>query len=308
VAGRVAVFGSFMMDLLAYVSRRPRPGETVIGNDFKMMVGGKGFNQAVAAARAGAEVDMIGRVGQDAFGDSFLRFLADEGINANHVARDPDQGTGVGLPVVEPDGTNAIVIVPRANYVTTPADVRQSANTIAAADVLLLQLEVDMHASAEAAAIAKAAGTTVVLNPAPGDTLLPELVTRADILVPNEIEAHHLANRPAGSDETVVARALLDLYELQAVLLTIGDRGVIVATPKDTVHVPASPFLAVDTVGAGDTFCGAFAAAISEGQRLDEAVAFGNIAAGISVTRHGGAPAAPHREEIDRHISIGSSS
>lgn len=306
--GRVAVFGSFMMDLLAYVSRRPRPGETVIGNDFKMMVGGKGFNQAVAAARAGAQVDMIGRVGQDAFGDSFLSFLADEGINANHVARDPDQGTGVGLPVVEPDGTNAIVIVPRANYVTTPADVRESANTIAAADVLLLQLEVDMHASAEAAAIAKAAGTTVVLNPAPGDTLLPELVTRADILVPNEIEAHHLANRPAGSDETVVARTLLDLYELRAVLLTIGDRGVIVATPKDTVHIPASPFLAVDTVGAGDTFCGAFAAAISEGRRLEEAVAFGNIAAGISVTRHGGAPAAPRREEIDRHISIGSGS
>lgn len=296
--GRVAVFGSFMMDLIAYVDRRPKPGETVVGNDFRMIVGGKGFNQAVAAARAGASVDMIGRLGGDTFGDAFFDYLTAEGIDTSNVTRDPSLGTGVGLPVVEPDGSNAIVIVPRANSATSPQDIQGSAKAIAESDVLLLQLEVDAHASAEAAAIAREAGAIVVLNPAPGDRILPQLASLADILVPNEIEAAHLSDLPPGSSETDIARSLLDRYTLRAVLLTLGERGVLVVTETDAHHIPAPHMRAIDTVGAGDTFCGAFAAAIAEGQELRAAAAFGNFAAGISVTRHGGAPAAPHRSEI----------
>jgi len=298
MAGRVAVFGSFMMDLIAYVDRRPNPGETVVGNDFKMIVGGKGFNQAVAAARAGASVDMIGRVGGDTFGDAFLEYLTEEGIHAGSVTRDPNLGTGVGLPVVERDGSNAIVIVPRANSATNPEDIQASARAIAESDVLLLQLEVDARASAEAAAIAREAGSIVVLNPAPGDRILPQLASLADVLIPNEVEAAHLSDLPPGSSETDIARSILDRYNLRAVLLTLGERGVLVVTESDAHQIPASPMQAVDTVGAGDTFCGAFAAAIAEGQELRAAATFGNIAAGISVTRHGGAPAAPHRSEI----------
>jgi ribokinase len=298
--GGVAVFGSFMMDLIAYVDRRPRPGETVVGNDFKMIVGGKGFNQAVAAARAGAHVHMIGRVGSDTFGDAFLDFLTNEGINADNVARDPELGTGVGLPVVGPDGSNSIVIVPRANSVTSPHDIRQTAAAIADADVLLLQLEVDVEASAEAATIAREAGTIVVLNPAPGDRVLPQLASLADILVPNEVEALHLSGSGPETDEADIARSILDRYPLRAVLLTLGERGVLIATADHSSQISATSTQAVDTVGAGDTFCGAFAAAIADGEDLERAAAFGNVAAGISVTRHGGAPAAPYRSEIDR--------
>jgi ribokinase len=297
--GRVVVFGSFMMDLIAYAPRRPLAGETIVGTGFSMLVGGKGFNQAVAARRAGAATAMIGRIGTDAFGDEFIAFLRTEGIDASGVVRDPTLGTGVGLPVVESTGANSIVIVPRANTATSPADAEAAEGTIAAADVLLLQLEVPVDASAAAARIARAAGTTVVLNPAPGAQVPDELSREVDILVPNEVEAADLLRiAPEALDPVAAAGQLVDGWHLRALLLTLGSRGALLSVDGALHTIAPHRVDPIDTVGAGDTFCGALAAALAEGRPLLQAAQFASVAAGLSVTRPGGAPAAPFLSEI----------
>src|SRR5512141_424272 len=188
----IVVVGSFNMDLVVRTPRRPVRGETVMGSEFGMFPGGKGFNQAIAAARLGARVTMAGRVGSDHFGDLFLNALRAEGVCSQAVMRDPVVGTGVGLPVIGEDGDNAIVVVPRANMAMTATDVDAVTAEIASADALLLQLEVPQAVSRRAAEIACNAGTLVVLNPAPAAPLADEFVALADVLVPNEFEAQAL--------------------------------------------------------------------------------------------------------------------
>ena len=189
---RVVVVGSFNMDLVVRTPRRPEKGETVFGSDFGMFCGGKGFNQAVAAARLGAEVTMIGRVGADYFGELFVQALAAEYIRSDSVLRDSQHGTGVGLPVIGADGDNSIVVVPRANMAMEPADVEPFVDVIRQADVLLLQLEVPQAVSQYAAQIARSAGVNVILNPAPAAPLDGSWYQLADVLVPNENETRGL--------------------------------------------------------------------------------------------------------------------
>ncbi|GAB2987516.1 ribokinase [Actinotalea caeni] len=298
-APRVCVLASFMYDLVVTAPVRPGPGETVVGSSFETFVGGKGFNQAVAARRAGAEVGVIGRLGDDSFGEEFRAFLHAEGIAADHVLADAGSGTGVGLPVVEDGGQNSIVIVPRANLHVTRHDVAAASGAIAGADVLLVQLELPMPATLAAVRIAHGSGVRVVLNPAPYQELPADLLAMVDVLVPNEVELRQLAHADADTPVADVATAWWQ-GRPGALVVTLGSEGVLLlegdAAPE---HVPALAVDAVDTIGAGDTFCGNLGARLAAGDPLREAVLRANAAAALSVQRHGGAPSAPRVDEVD---------
>ncbi len=293
----VCVVGSFMMDLVAYAPRRPNPGETLIGTDFSFAPGGKGFNQAVASARAGAPTAMVGCVGDDDMGAQFRSMLAAEGIDATAVQVRPGAGTGVGLPLVEPSGQNSIVVVPRANRVVDAVQIIEAAPVITAAAVLVLQLELAVEAALAAARIAHERGVTVILNPAPVCPLPAELLEHVDVLVPNEGELAALTGRP-DLGPTEAAALLRDRWGLD-VVVTLGERGaLVVATGGEVSHVPALSVRAVDTVGAGDVFCGYLAAGLAQGLGLARAVETANAAAAISVTRTGSAASAPTADEV----------
>lgn len=292
---RVCVVGSFMMDLAASAPRRPVAGETLVGTRFDMFLGGKGFNQAIAAARAGATTAMVGRVGADEFGSRFLAALDRDGIDRTHVAVDPTEGTGVGLPIIEPSGENAIVIVPRANLALSVADIDAARGVIEAADVVLLQLEVPPAASARAAELAHRAGAVVVLNPAPvpaaGGDDLGRFAGVVDVLVPNEVEGAQLLGRPRRSvDDDLVALAARYGCE---VALTLGGAGAAVLDGAGVERVAAHPVDVVDTVGAGDAFCGALGAALARGLPLGRAAVEANAAAALAVTVRGAEPSLP---------------
>lgn len=297
----LCVVGSFMMDLIAYAERQPQPGETLVGYDFVQAPGGKGFNQALAGARAGAPTAMIGRLGDDSFGDEFLQALRAEGIDCRGVVRDQQVGTGVGHPTVASNGQNAIVVVPRSNSAVTADDITAHRHAIASAAVMLLQLELPMPAVLEAARIAHDAGTAVVLNPAPFSPLPEELLELCDVVVPNEVELAQWAGMPLADDDQVAqtARALAARYDL-TVVATLGERGSLIAASDGALQrVAAHRVTAVDTVGAGDTFCGYLAARISTGSDLAGAVRQASAAAAISVTRKGGNASPTLAETLD---------
>lgn len=308
---KVAVVGSFNMDLVFSAPRLPWPGETLSGTAFGMFIGGKGANQAVAAARAGAQVEMLGRLGRDTFGDNIAAVLEEEGIRLKHVVRDPEIGTGVAGIIVQPDGTNSIVVIPNANGRLSAKDVQKGRGVIASADVLLLQLEVPVEASLAAAKIAKSSGATVILNPAPAQDLPDELLRLVDILVPNETEAGHLAgagggaSMPTSDDPTQLVRALLG-RGVGTVVLTLGERGSWIMRSGVAEPVEVLPFSVdvVDTTAAGDAFCGALAVALAEGKSLPEAARFASAAGALACTRMGAGPSLPGRHEVERLLAL----
>lgn len=305
-SAELCVVGSFMMDLIAYADRRPRPGETLVGSAFVQSPGGKGFNQAVAAARAGARVAMVGTVGTDGFGDEFVRMLEAEGVSTAGVSRREDVGTGVGLPVVDANGQNSIVIVPRANLAITPDDILRQRSLIESASVILLQLELPLDSVTAAARLGRRAGATVVLNPAPYAPLPQELIDNVDIIIPNEVEfdAWSGLSEPDNETRIAVARQLMGSRHMSA-LITLGSEGVLVVPPSgETDLIPAHHVTAIDTIGAGDTFCGHFAALLSQGTDPASAARHANAASAIAVTRRGGAASAPTMEEVDDFLRI----
>lgn len=296
----VCVVGSFMMDLVARAPRRPVTGETLVGTGFDIFLGGKGFNQAVAAARADASTSFVGRLGDDDFGRQFRAAMHREGIDADAVLSDQQHGTGVGLPIVEPSGQNSIIIVPRANHAVTVEQVEAAAPTIQAAAVLLLQLEIPVPAVATAARLARQAGTTVVLNPAPFAPCPPEVLEQVDVLVPNEVELLALSGGDVAAGIELLARQVHGEWATDLVV-TLGARGALVLDGSGTASVvDGHTARAVDTVGAGDVFCGSLGARLAEGADLAEAVAYANAAAALAVTRPGGAESAPTRVEVMR--------
>ena len=296
------VVGSFMMDLIAYAPRRPRPGETLVGTDFRKAPGGKGFNQAIASARSGAPTSMIGRVGTDAFGEEFLAELLRVGIHAQGITRDSNIGTGVGMPIVSADGQNSIIIIPRANHAVTPEQVRQHRNVIATARVLLLQLELPMDAVIEAARLAHDAGVRVVLNPAPFEPLPDELTELCDLIIPNEVELAAWGGVDTSEDVVAIATELSQRHGVD-LIVTLGSRGVLtVPLGGEPTLIPAHVVEATDTIGAGDTFCGYVCALLGEGADLPTAARFANAAAAIAVTRPGGA-SAPLRNEVEDFLA-----
>jgi ribokinase len=274
----LVVVGSFMMDLVARTSRLPKPGETVIGESFNQFLGGKGFNQAVAAARSGGDVAMIGCLGDDRFGREFLDALDREGIERSGVAVDAVEGTGVGLPVVESSGQNAIIVIPRANHSLTALP----AETLASAKVVLLQWELTARVTVEAARIAKEGGAIVVLNPAPAVGDIRDYEGLIDVLVPNETEAAAIGS--------------VDGIDL---VLTLGEKGSLVRASGREQRFEPHDVECIDTVGAGDAFCGALCAALAGGADLFEAARIGNAAGALAVTKAGAEPSMPHRRDID---------
>ena len=300
-APRVFVVGSLNADLVAGVARLPQPGETVLATgNLATLCGGKGANQALAAARLGAPTAMVGRVGDDAHGQRLREALLRDGVDCTGVRPTPDCASGVALIVVDDAGRNSIVVVPGANARLDAADVDRELSRIGAGCVVALQLEVPLETVARAAATARARGATVVLNPAPATALADELLATVDILVLNEGEASVLTGRPVDSVDAV-GRAAARLRERGAgrVLVTLGARGVLAATAGAVHHLPARRVRAVDTTGAGDTFIGGLCTGLIEGLDLPAAIELGQAAAAIQVTRHGAQAAMPTRREVE---------
>lgn len=302
---KVTVVGSLNVDLVCRAMRRPDKGETLIGDAFDIFTGGKGFNQATAAARLGAEVTLIGSVGADIFGDMLLTAAENEHIDSKFVTKRTNVGTGVATIVIEPDGDNSIIVVPRANIALTTADIDAAADCIADADVLLLQLETPIAVSEHAAAIAKKHDTQVILNPAPAQPLPDSLLGYVDILTPNQSETELLSGIKVSNHEEArwaaeVLRARMVDTADAAVVLTLGEQGALMLTATTSEHISALSVEPVDTTGAGDAFCGALATALASGETLRSAVTFANAAGAAAVTVTGATPSMPTPMKIQR--------
>ena len=279
----------------------PRPGETVLGGTFYTAAGGKGANQAVAAARAGGAVTFVASVGDDAFGAQAVHGFQEDGIDTTYVFTVPDAPSGVALIMVDDDAENSIAVASGANAFLRPHHIEQAREAIAEADVLLLQLETPLETVSAAVALAAHHGVRVVLNPAPAQTLDDALLQHVSVLTPNVSEAQLLTNISLGEAAHLdaVAAALL-AKGVEAVLITLGAGGLYIAASGVWEQLPAFKVKAEDTTGAGDAFNGALAVALAEGQPLRAAARFAAAAAAISVTRRGAQPSAPRRDEIVR--------
>ncbi|ADB34526.1 PfkB domain protein [Kribbella flavida DSM 17836] len=299
----VCVLGSFMKDLVASADRRPLPGETLHGTAFAEFLGGKGVNQAIAAARMGARTAIVGTIGADRYGEEFLDLLTTDGVDTGWVVRHPELGTGVGLPLVLPDGSNSIIIVSRANAAITPADIEAAGEVLTGSRVLSVQLELPVEASRAALRLASAAGVTTILTPAPVGPVDASLTEYVDILVPNEVEAAALTGLDCDDESQVpaIARKLADEWDLRGCVVTLGSRGAFVLDRTAGVELRVAPHrvATVDTVGAGDAFCGSLAASLAEGAPLTDAVRLANAAGALSTTVNGAAASAPGRAEAE---------
>jgi ribokinase len=302
----IIVFGSLNMDLVVRVSRAPRSGETLQGRGFMTNPGGKGANQAVACARQGASVAMVGCVGRDGFGDALREALSADGIDVTQV-RPVDASTGVAVVMVDDEGENRITLVPGANELLQADEA--VLGRAGAGQFLLLQCEVPMPEVVRAARMARANGATVVLNPAPVCQLPAELWSLVDILVTNEIEAAELAGLPvADAASAAAAASSLRRRGPKTAIVTLGSQGVVVADEAGCRHFPALAVRTVDTTAAGDTFIGAMCAARVAGLPVDAAVMRGIQAATLCVTRAGAQASIPRLQELASVPSVASPS
>ncbi|MFF4228357.1 ribokinase [Streptomyces sp. NPDC001820] len=289
----IVVLGSTNMDLVAYVPHAPKRGETVTGREFRTIPGGKGANQAVAAARAGGDVAMIGAVGSDEFGELLRHTLEASGVDTD-LLRTAEGPSGTAHIVVDDEGGNSIVVIPGANGAVNALGPGDEA-LIATSDALLLQLELPLSAVLDGAEAARRHGVRTILTPAPAQPLPPELLAVTDLLVPNEHEAATLAGV---ADPHMAAEALL--RQVPEVVITLGSAGSLYAARGSApVTVPAPRVRAVDTTGAGDTFVGALAVALVEGRPVQQALSWASAAAALCVQRPGASTSMPYRSEID---------
>ncbi len=295
----IIVVGSLNMDLVMRTPRVPVGGETLTGHEFSTLPGGKGANQAVACARLGARVAMIGQVGQDSFGKTLCDGLAADGVDIRGVRQDSSIGTGVAMILVEDIGQNRIVLAPGANGTLSPSDMDACVPVLQQAAMLIVQLEVPLPVVQRAMEIAHAAGVPVLLNPGPAVPLPDSWWSKIDILVPNETEASLLSGITVNDvDSAFSAARVLRQRGVASVLITLGANGVISVNKDGEHHHPAHVVKAVDTTAAGDTFIGGLAAGLAEGLCLDEAIALGQRASALCVSRHGAQPSIPWRREL----------
>jgi len=272
----------------------------VLGAEFIMAPGGKGANQAVAAARAGGEVTFIARIGDDIFGRQSLEGLVRDGIHIEHIVEDKNSPSGVALIIVGPDGENCIAVASGSNAGLAAADVRKAKAVISSADIVLLQLESPLETVQEAAGIAAAAGVPVILNPAPARALSDDILKNVAYLTPNETEAEILTGITLiKSSDLAEAAGMLLAKGMKAVLITLGANGVYVASREKQEVVPAFKVIPVDTTAAGDAFNGALAVALAERRPLFEAARMANAAAALATTKMGAQPSLPSRRDID---------
>lgn len=298
MTAKIVIVGSFNTDLTTYLDRMPRPGETVSGDKFVTGPGGKGSNQAVAAARLGAEVTFIGRLGQDVFAKLAYDIWNAEGINIDYVVEDPDHATGVAPIQVDSSGENSIVVVLGANLNIQQSDIDAAKDVIADADVLVVQLEINHDMVGYALKVAKEMGVTTILNPAPAAEIPEDFVKLADYITPNETELEALSR--SDSDDVVANAKSLLTTDSQTVVVTMGSQGAQIVKQDHQQMIGTFNVDVVDTTGAGDAFNGGLAVALAEGKSLDDAVKFANATAALCVTKPGTAPSMPQREDVDK--------
>jgi ribokinase len=300
---RIVVIGSTNTDMVVKASRIPAPGETILGGRFLMNPGGKGANQAVAAARLGGDVTFVAKVGDDLFGREAKALFEKEGIGTDYVFTATSEPSGVALIMVDGKGENCIAVASGANGALSPHDIDEAENKIAHADIVLLQLETPLETVLYAADLAVGLGVSVILNPAPACELPEALYECLEVITPNESEAELLTGIRVTDEASAeaAARALCDKGVLQ-VVITMGAKGAYVYDGSDGAMVPAVKVEAVDTTAAGDVFNGALAVALTEEVPLVEAVRFAARAAALSVTRMGAQASAPYRDEIAKGV------
>jgi ribokinase len=296
--GKIVVVGSSNTDMVVVADHFPAPGETILGGEFLMNPGGKGANQAVAAARLGGEVAFIAKVGQDIFGQQAMRHLREQGIDVSGIFTDSERPSGVAQITVDSKGENCIVVAPGANMALNPEDIDQSWRLIERADILLTQLETPLPTVAHAAERAARAGVRVILNPAPAAPLPAPLYTYLHIITPNESEAEKLSGvKITNEDSARAAAAFFHQKGVAVVVITLGAAGAYLATGQISKTIPAPKVKALDTTAAGDTFNGALAAALARGEDLENSVIFANQAAAMAVTKMGAQASIPSLAE-----------
>jgi ribokinase len=299
--GRIVVVGSCNIDMYILTDNIPKPGETVLGREFQMNPGGKGANQAVAAARAGSEIFLVANVGDDVFGNQMVSNLAKERVSTDYLTLDRASSTGVAMIMVDSAGQNIIAVAPGANMALSRRHVDRAEDTIKNADYVLVQMEIPQETIEYAITLAKEVRTPVVLNAAPAraKVLSAETIAMVETLVVNESEARALTDIEVADDAGAEAAARkLQSMGAKRVVVTLGAKGAL-AVAKDSLYVPAREVEAVDTVGAGDAFCGALVTALAEGEEFAEAVRFANAAGALACMKVGAQSSLPSRIDIE---------
>ncbi|MCZ2127794.1 MAG: ribokinase [Anaerolineales bacterium] len=296
----ILVVGSLNADLVIRAPRFPQPGETISGEDLQVIPGGKGANQAVAAARQGAQTALVGRVGGDQFAPFLVQNLQANRVDVSQVRAD-SSASGVAIIIVDESGQNSIVLSPGANAKVAPQDVDLAA--FPDAQILLLQLEIPTPTVLRAAQEAHRRGRTVILNPAPAQALPAELLANTDILIPNESELELLSGESVQNFSSVESAAKKIMTQgVKVVVVTLGERGAALITSDKTEIIPAFKVNAVDTTAAGDAFIGGFAASLLKGESLATAVRYGSACGALAVSKFGAQPSLPTKEETERFL------
>ncbi|PGH40370.1 MAG: ribokinase [Candidatus Nephrothrix sp. EaCA] len=295
----VTVVGSSNTDLVVRTANFPKPGETIIGKEFKVFAGGKGANQAVACARLGGEVFFIARIGNDSFGKEMWNGFQKDAISTEYIFTDEQEPSGTAFIMLDSRGQNSIVVSPGANNQLSPENIKQSAAAIEKASIILTQLEIPLATVNCVLKTAADFGKKVILNPAPAAALDEDMYARIYLITPNETEAALLTGRKADNEKTAEEAANILLSRgVRNVIITLGEKGVYFKNQDKSFHLPALKTEVVDTTGAGDIFNGAIAVALAEGKDWESAILFANKASAISVSRMGAQPSAPYRNEI----------
>lgn len=299
---KILVIGSLNMDLVVTTPRIPSIGETILGSGFNTSPGGKGANQAVAAARLGGEVSMVGCVGNDIFGDNLLVNLKSNGVLSEDIKAINECPTGVAIIVLK-DGDNLIIVDPGANYRLTPDMIDEIEGQIKECSIMLIQLEIPIETVEKSISLAHKHGVTVLLNPAPARNLSNELLSKVNIITPNESECESITGIPVKTikDAKLAVKSLMN-KGVEQVVITMGNRGVVYNCGEEIVHKSANKVEAVDTTAAGDSFSGAIAVALSNGKNIDEAIDFANIVGALTVTKKGAQQSLPSKVEVEEFI------
>lgn len=296
---KIIIIGSCNTDMVVTVKQLPKPGETILGDSFKMYSGGKGANQAVAATRMGGNVTFIAKVGNDLFGKQAIEHYKNEGMDVSHIIVDNEHPTGVALINVNEEGENSIAVASGANAALKPHHLENAKEVIEGSSILLMQLETPIETVEYASKLAYDKGVKVVLNPAPATPLSDELLKNLYAIIPNKTEAEMLSGIEISDwDSAKQAASIISSRGVEIVVITLGEKGALIKNGVEYFDVPGYKVEAVDTTAAGDTFCGAFCVAISEDHSIEKAVMIANKAASITVTRSGAQDSIPRRNEV----------